>query len=138
MTGELFINGKDAWNEWGVQMGNGFLDSLDGFFKMKPYIESNSRLEHGKKIITSNAKVDSRDITLDFTITGMSESDYRSKKKAFQLELQAGSFTLKVPSLGNDVYNMVYTGDGMSYALSLSRRFGHFSAKFTEPNPMNR
>ena len=25
MTGDLFINGKDAWSTWGVRMGDGFL-----------------------------------------------------------------------------------------------------------------
>lgn len=138
MTGQLFINGKDAFITWGVRMGSGFLDALDGFLPMKEYIENDSRLEHGKRVITTNAKVASRDITLEFTITGSSETDYRTKKKAFQAELQAGAFTLKVPALGSEVYHLVYTGKSISYGLSLSRSFGRISAKFTEPNPMNR
>lgn len=81
MTGELFINEKDAWEIWGVNMGEGFIDAIDSPLPMKNYIEDESRLEHGKRIDTSNAKVDSRDITLGFTITGNSEDDYRSKKK---------------------------------------------------------
>ena len=70
MTGDLFINGKDAWSTWGVRMGDGFLDAIDGFNQMKDYIEDESRLEHGKRIITENAKVASREITLQFTIEG--------------------------------------------------------------------
>lgn len=81
MTGDLFINGKDAWSTWGVRMGDGFLDAIDGFNEMKDYIENESRLEHGKRVITENAKIDSREITLHFTIQGNSESDYRTKKK---------------------------------------------------------
>lgn len=138
MTGQLFINGKDAFTTWGVRMGGGFLDALDGFLPMKEYIENDSRLEHGKRMITTNAKVASRDITLEFTITGSSETDYRTKKKAFQAELQAGAFTLKVPALGSEVYHLVYTGKSVNYGLSMSRTFGKISAKFTEPNPMNR
>lgn len=138
MTGQLFINGKDAFTTWGVRMGGGFLDALDGFLPMKEYIENDSRLEHGKRMITTNAKVASRDITLEFTITGGSETDYRTKKKAFQAELQTGAFTIKVPALGSEVYHLVYTGKSISYGLSLSRSFGRISAKFTEPNPMNR
>ena len=49
MTGDLFINGKDAWGTWGVRMGDGFLDAIDGFNEMKDYIEDESRLEHGKR-----------------------------------------------------------------------------------------
>ena len=138
MTGDLFINNKDAWTTWGVNMGSGFLDALDSFLPMKDYIENDSRLEHGKRMITTGAKVDSREVTLEFTITGSSETDYRTKKKAFQQELQAGAFTLKVPALGNEVYHLVYTGKNISYGLSLSRDFGKISAKFTEPNPMDR
>ena len=35
MTGDLFINGKDAWSTWGVRMGDSFLDAIDGFNQMK-------------------------------------------------------------------------------------------------------
>lgn len=138
MTGELYINNKDAWTTWGVQMGNGFLDALDGPLPMKDYIENESRLEHGKRILTDNAKVDSRDVTLDFTITGTSRADYQTKKNAFRTELQKGAVSVKVPDLNNEVYHLVYTGKGISYGLSLDRCFGHFSSKFTEPNPMDR
>lgn len=138
MTGDLLINGKDALETWGVRMGNGFLDTIDGFNEMKDYIENESRLEHGKRVITDNAKVDSREITLQFTIEGSSESDYRSKKKSFQTELEKGAVNIKVPVLGNEVYKLVYLGKSVSYGLSLDRCFGKVSSKFEEPNPMDR
>lgn len=138
MTGNLFINGKDAWSTWGVRMGDSFLDAIDGFNEMKDYIENESRLEHGKRVITDNAKVDSREITLQFTIEGSSESDYRSKKKAFQTELEKGAVNIKVPVLGNEVYKLIYLGKSVSYGLSLDRCFGKVSSKFEEPNPMDR
>lgn len=135
MTGDLLINGKDAFSTWGVRMGDGFLDAIDGFNEMKDYIENESRLEHGKRVITDNAKVDSREITLQFTIEGSSESDYRAKKKAFQTELEKGAVNIKVPVLGNEVYKMIYLGKSVSYGLSLDRCFGKVSSKFEEPNP---
>lgn len=138
MTGDLIINGKDAFSTWGVRMGNGFLDAIDGFNQMKDYIENESRLEHGKRIITDNARVDSREITLQFTIEGDSESDYRTKKKAFQTELEKGAVSIKVPVLGSEVYKLVYLGKSVSYGLSFDRRFGKVSSKFEEPNPADR
>lgn len=135
MTRDLLINGKDAFSTWGVRMGDGFLDAIDGFNEMKDYIENESRLEHGKRVITDNAKVDSREITLQFTIEGSSESDYRAKKKAFQTELEKGAVNIKVPVLGNEVYKMIYLGKSVSYGLSLDRCFGKVSSKFEEPNP---
>lgn len=138
MTGDLIINGKDAFSTWGVRMGDGFLDAIDGFNQMKDYIENESRLEHGKRIITDNAKVDSREITLQFTIEGDSESNYRTKKKAFQTELEKGAVSIKVPVLGSEVYKLVYLGKSVSYGLSFDRRFGKVSSKFEEPNPTDR
>lgn len=138
MQGELLINEYDAWLTWGVNMGDGFLDSLDSILPMKGYIENASRLEHGKRVIASNAKVDSREITLTFTISGASETDYRTKKKAFETELYKGSITINVPALGSQVYHLIYLGKSISYGLSMNRCFAKLSAKFEEPNPMNR
>ena len=123
---------------WGVRMGDGFLDTIDGFNEMKDYIENESRLEHGKRVITDNAKVDSREFTLQFTIEGNSENDYRTKKKSFQTELEKGAVNIKVPTLGNEVYKLVYLGKSLSYGLSPDRCFGKVSGKFCEPNPMDR
>lgn len=138
MTGELYINGKDAWVTWGVNMGEGFLDAIDAPLQMKSYIQDESRLEDGVRIDTSSPKVASRDITLGFTIMGSNESDYRNKKAAFQTELQKGAFTVKVPALSNDTFKLVYTGKSISYGLSKRRDFGHFTMKCTEPNPADR
>lgn len=132
------INGKDAWTQWGVNMGDGFIDTIDAPLPMKEYIENESRLEDGKRVLTSNVKKDSREITLSFTITGTSESDYRAKKKAFETELYKGSLTISVPKISGDVYHLIYTGKNVSYGLSLDRCFGNFSAKFEEPNPSDR
>ncbi len=138
MTADLIINRKDALETWGVRMGDGFLDAIDGFNEMKDYIENESRLEHGKRMITDNAKVASREITLQFTIEGSSEGDYRSKKKAFQTELEKGAVNIKVPALGDEVYKLVYLGKSISYGLSSDRCFCKISSKFCEPNPMDR
>lgn len=138
MKGELFINEKDAWTTWGVNMGEGFLDTLDAPLPMKDYIENDSRLEHGKRMLTTDARVDSRELTLEFTIMGNDQADYRNKRKTFLSELQQGAFTLSVPALGEEVYHLVYTGKNISYDISLDRTFGRMSSKFTEPNPADR
>lgn len=138
MNGDLTINGKDAWTTWGVRMGDGFLDAIDGFNEMKDYIENESRLRHGKQMITDSAKVASREITLQFTIEGISESDYRTKKKSFQAEMEKGEVKIKIPALGNDIYKLVYLGKSLSYAMSPDRCFCKFSSKFCEPDPTDR
>lgn len=138
MTGDLIINGKDAWTEWGVNMGEGFIDAIDAFAPMKDYIENDSRLEHGKRVLISNPRVASRELTLHFTIKGNNEADYRAKRRAFEAELQKVKIDVKVPVLGEDVYHLIYLGKSISYALNMSRTFSTMSSKFEEPNPTNR
>lgn len=135
---DLLINGRDALATWGVRMGEGFIDTIDDFPTMKPFIENESRLEDGKRISVTNAKEASRQINLPFTIEGMDESDYRIKKNTFIAEIKKGVVNLVVPALGNDVYKLVYLGKGTSYALNKNRDFSKIVLKFEEPNPADR
>lgn len=84
MSGDLFINGKDAWGTWGVRMGDGFLDAIDGFNEMKDYIEDESRLEHGKRVITDNAKVDSRESLSSLRSREIQKTITDQRKKLFR------------------------------------------------------
>lgn len=135
---DLIINGKDAYQTWGVRMGDGFLDAIGASSPMKDFIESKSRLEHGKKVITTNPKIDEREITLTFTIKGSSQPDYQAKKKAFFEELYKGKVDIQVPANGIEIYHLIYLGKSIAYAQSLDRTFGKISSKFCEPNPAER
>lgn len=138
MANELIINNKDAYATWGVRMGDGFLDTIGTPSPMKEYIENKSRLEHGKRVIVSNPKQDEREITLTFTIEGISKSDYQTKKKSFFNELYNGNVDIQVPENGSEVYHLIYIGKSITYAQSLDRTFGKVSMKFSEPNPAER
>lgn len=135
---DLLINNKDAYITWGVRMGDGFLDALSAAAPMKEFIENKSRLEHGKRVIINNPRVDEREITLSFTIEGSSQSDYQAKKKAFYEELYKGAVDIQIPANNSDVYHLTYRGKSISYAQSVDRTFGKISSKFEEPNPANR
>ncbi len=135
---ELLINGENAYTTWGVRMGEGFLDVLGASSPMKEFIENKSRLEHGKRVIINDPKIDEREITLSFTIEGNSQSDYQAKKKAFFEELYKGVVDIQVPANSNEIYHLIYLGKSVAYAQSLNRTFGKISAKFNEPNPANR
>ena len=127
---ELLINGENAYTTWGVRMGEGFLDVIGASAPMKDFIENKSRLEHGKRVIINNPKVDEREITLSFTIEGNSQSDYQAKKKAFFDELYKGVVDIQVPANSNEIYHLIYLGKSVAYAQSLNRTFGKISAKF--------
>lgn len=132
---DLLINTQDAYTTWGVRMGEGFLDVLGASSPMKEFIENKSRLEHGKRVIINDSKIDEREITLSFTIEGNSQSDYQAKKKAFFEELYKGVVDIQVPANSNEIYHLIYLGKSVAYAQSLDHTFGKISAKFNEPNP---
>ncbi len=138
MKGDLIINRKDAFTTWGIRMGEGFLDALGSSVPMKEFIENKSRLEHGKRVIIINPKVDERELTLSFTIEGVTASDYQEKKKAFFEELYKGVIDIQVPLVSSEIYHLIYLGKNITYAQSLDRTFGKCSMKFCEPNPDNR
>lgn len=71
---ELTINGKDALAEFGVQMGDDFLDAIFAPAPTKAFIENKSRLQDGKQVIYNNPKADERDVTLTFNLEGSSNN----------------------------------------------------------------
>ena len=137
MAGDLFINGKDAFETWGVNMGENFLNVLLTPPYVKDFIENKSRFEDGNWVLWGNKRVDERDMTLSFTIQGNSQSDYILNYKSFMQEMASGLVGIKIPVLGDDIYH-VYYKSSTSYAMSIDRTFSKISIKVCEPNPANR
>lgn len=136
---ELIINTFPAYHTFGVRMGDGFLDTLTEPLTLKDNIENESRLEHGKRIILdNNPKIASREVLLDFTITGKSKEDFLQKKNSFLALLYRGEIALQVPQESPDVYHLIYRGKGAEYGMNPQRTFCHMILKFIEPNPVNR
>ncbi len=135
---ELLINGKDALAVYGARMGDKFLSALDMPAPMKEYVENPSRLEDGKRVNTSVARVDARQVTLEFTLLGDTPADLDGKRRAFLEMLYAGRVDIKVPEYSADTFKLVYKSCTSPYGLSRNRRFYRISVKFEEPNPRDR
>jgi hypothetical protein len=86
----------------------------------------------------ANTNFASRELTLDFTVEGADETDFLSKKTAFLTLMYGGEVSIRVPTLGDEVYHLVYRGKGGEYGINYNRTFCHMILKFTEPNPYNR
>ncbi len=136
MTGDLLINDKDAWNVFGVNMGDGFIENILLPAGNKDYIENESRKEHGKRVLYTNAKLSDRDVTLTFNIHGISRSDYLQKYNSFVEELQKGKVIITVPVL-NKKFTLSYQ-KSTSFAIGASMTSSKLSVKFNEPNPSKR
>jgi len=131
---DLVINGKDAYEEWGVCMGEGFMENILIPAGMKDVIQNESRLEHGKRVILSNPKLAARDVTLVFNIEGETEEDYLLKFRSFVTELQKGIIDINIPVLGAEVYRLIYQ-KSTSFGQNRNRTFSALTVKMEEYNP---
>lgn len=140
MTEKLIINGnRNVLRDFGVIMGDGFLEALSEPLNMKEYVENESRLEHGKRIIISDTpRIASRDVSLVFAVFGNDRADFLKKKSMFMEEMYKGEVRIVVPEFDNLVYSLVYTGKGSEFSLSADLCSCKIVLKFTEPNPANR
>ena len=136
MLGDLYINSQDAWSQWKVAMGDSFIENLLLPAGNKGFIENESRLENGKRVITTNPKVASRDVTLTFNIHGDTTTEYLSNYAAFVAVLQAGAVKIRVPAI-NMVFNLIYK-KANSFNIGRARMDSSLAVKFEEPDPTDR
>lgn len=136
MEGQLFINNKDAYTTWGISMDTSSLSALMTPAPNKEFIENSSRLEHGKRIISSNPKVDARDITLTINLTAKNEQQFFDRYLSFCSELETGVLNIKTSFQPNVVYKMIYLS--CSQFTQFMRGIASFSLKLNEPNPKDR
>lgn len=136
MTGDLLINGIDAYTTWGVSLGETAFSVLMTPAPMKDCVEANSSLEHGKRvyIADSGMKVDERDLQLPFNIQASSLVDFNNKLVGVTSELQKGISEVYIKDL-DTTYHFKYEG---AQPLTFLKRIGTILIRFNEPNPMNR
>lgn len=134
--GELFINGVDAYTEYGVSMQSSGLSALMTPPPNKEVIENKSRQEHGKRVINSNPKIDERDLTLPIHITAKSKEDFLTKYGKFCEVLATGSLEISTSYQSEVVYRTIYLSCSQfaEYRLGLAK----FTLRLNEPNPSNR
>lgn len=143
-TAALQINGQ-VMN--GIEMGDGFMDAIGAPAPKKDYITNSNELAHGVQYDDNDGvnfypKLDERQLTLPFYISGATQQEYEANKAAFFAVLYRGSVTLSVPSRpdgnGNTIFYHLKYKSGVSYAETRNGCFSAFSAKFTEPDPTDR
>ncbi len=131
MTGELFINDKDAWSTWNVKLADNSYENLLSPYPMKSYIENESRSQDGKQVFITNPRKNSRQIILIFDITCSSRSEYLTKYKDFKNEISNGQIKLAVTSIDEKYY--LYMEDPQSLDMGIGFTDGKVAIRFTEP-----
>lgn len=127
----------------GIEMGEKFMSIIGGSAPKKDYVTNSNETADGVQYDDGDndaltPKLDERQLTLPFYISGTSQSDFETNKEAFYQVLYAGSVILSVPSRKPNVCYKLKYKSGVEYAESRNGCFAKFSAKFTEPDPTDR
>lgn len=136
MRNNIYINGEEAFATYGVVMGTGFIDALEGGCPLKDPIENDSRREHGVRMLVST-RLNKRTVTLKFNIHGESREEYLANKRRFEGVLLGGIVDIRIAGR-DETYHLVYSGKSVTYHHSYNGVFGTWTASFTEPDPSNR
>lgn len=136
MKGFCTINGKDAFESWGIALHDTALSALMTPPPQKEFIENKSRLENGKRVLTSNPKVDEREVSLRFNLFANTELEFFSKYESFCKELAKGQIRIHTRYQPSVYYNMIYLS--CTQFTQYNRKGADFVLKLSEPNPANR
>jgi len=137
MNGDLTINGVDAFERYGLNLEDGALSTLMTPAPLKDFIESISRLKHGKTVIPKNPKYDSREITLPFHIVASTKDEFFEKYQKFCSEVLAnGKFEIETRYQPGVVYRLVYLN--CTQFRQFQQEMAVFSLKVSEPDPTDR
>lgn len=137
MYGDVTINNADAFERYGINLEDGALSALMTPPPMKEFIESRSRLKHGKTVIAKVPKYDDREITLPFHLLAKNKEDFFTKYNLFCEEVLAkGKFELKTRFQPDVVYRLVYLS--CTQFSQFIRKMAVFSLKVSEPDPTDR
>lgn len=130
------INSRDAKMAWGIVFDSSAISALMTPPPMKSFIENSSRLEHGKRVITTNPKVDSRTLTLTFSLYANSEETFFERYDSFCAELKKGTLDIVLSIRPTIKYRLIYKS--CKPITQYRNRLAKFSLALEEPNPENR
>ena len=137
MTGELFINGTDAYTAYGMSLEDGGLERL-----MTP--APNKQPVTNKNVVTDGASVvgvtvgckDERTLSIPFHIIAADQSDFLTKYAALCAVLDNGIVSISTRWQPNVVYHFIYI-DCQQYQQFING-MAKFMLSLYEPNPSNR
>lgn len=137
MTGELFINGQDAFTNWGLSLGEGAFSSLVCPAPAKDYVVNDMRTRTGKSYAYEYAQLNARTVSLVVYIHANDRADMYAKLADFALNVLAhGKIELQTSYQQNVKYRFVYKQ--CQQMSEMNGRLGRFMLTVDEPNPEDR
>lgn len=136
MRGDLFINDKDAYTEWGLSLNPDGVSTLMTPAPNKDIVSNKSRLQHGKRVINDNPRKDERNLTLVINIRASSVEEFLSRYESFCNELATGELVISTRYQPGVKYYMNYLS--CSQFAEYHMGLGKFTLRLNEPNPSKR
>lgn len=134
--GQLTINGRDAFTEFGMSLTDGGLSALLTPAPNKAYISNRSRLENGTRVMNHNPKVDERTVTVPFHIIAPTKEAFFSRYEALCDVLAGGDLEIKCSYYPTKTFRMKY--QSCSQFSEYQQGIAKFTLKLIEPDPTNR
>jgi hypothetical protein len=128
MTGQLYINEKDAWLTWGAFLVADSLDNLLLPASPKAYTENNFRSQDGKQVFIVSTRKGARDVEVEFCMLAESREEYLIAYKNFIDELMDGMVTVRTPFINMEFHFTVSSFLSLGYY----GKFGKLSVRFNE------
>ena len=137
MYGQATINGTDI-GDFGAALVKGAYEALLTPPPTKAYVQNDSRLQHGKRVIVENAddvKFDSREVSFTVFFEGNTRGAYLSGLSGFVTAITRGLIEFHCTTLGI-TFKLLYLScsKGKDYGLNA----GTYTFRFLEPNPNDR
>lgn len=134
---QLYINGKNAYTEYGIFMDDTAISALMTPAPNKEFISNKYRYKDGKHVIRHNPCLDERDITIGFNIHAKDEKTFLSNYYKFCEEvLSTGELIIHTSFLPNVWYRCTYLS--CTQFSQFNRQMAKFSLKLNEPDPSDR
>lgn len=136
LIGQLTINGKDAYAEWGMTMDTTSLSALMTPAGMKDNVKSSSRLQHGTRVSRDNPRIAERNLSLTIQFSAQNETEFFDNYLSFCEELETGFLNIITSFQPNVCYKMEYRS--CQQFTQFNRGIAKFVLRLTENDPTDR
>lgn len=133
----ILINGTNS-ETYGITFLQGCAEELLNLPPMKAPVTNQSRLIDGVQMDARNAKLDTRNVTLDIRLKGTNQTDYLTKYENMLAMLRSGKNNTGITEISYLRYIFRLRFEKSETLRILADNMGRFSLTFTEPNPANR
>lgn len=136
--GHLYINGKDAFTEYGIILANNSLSALMTPAPLKEWVSNEVRTENGTRYLLSDPpKRAQRDVTITFQLVAQTEEQFHTRYEKFCNEVLAlGIVNIRSKWQPNIEYHFVY--ENCSQFTQFLLGIATFGLKLIEPDPTDR